>query len=160
MLCKVSFLGKQDVKSFNNRVTVVTLKGNLNTSFPIPSTVYNWAIKYLENSRIIFKYTNEYFTISTTGIAKCSDRDTYDSVLGERIAESRAKIALYRFMELLCKAMYVFYKNMIDGECDITITMSSKQPCLYNDYLKYGMLYDREKDHLKYLLDGQSNADN
>lgn len=152
---KVSFLGKHDVKSYNDKVTIVTLKGHLNMPIPIPNEVYNWVRKYLKNGKFtILNYSNKSCFISTTGIAKCSNKDIYDSVLGERIAESRAKIALYRFMELLCKKMYIFYKSMIDGESDIMITVSSKQPCLYNEYLKYGIICDREKQHLKDLMNG------
>ena len=160
MSCKVSFLGKQDVKSYNDKVTFVTIKGCLDIPVPIPIIVDNWIKDYLKNSKITFeyiKYTGGYI-IGTTGTSKCSDKDTYDLVMGERIAEARAKMALYRFMELLCKKMYIFYKNVLDGESDFIITVSSEKPCLYNVYLKYGMLYDREKEHLRDLINGQSNA--
>ena len=156
MLCKVSFLGKQDVKSYNDKVTFVTLEGCLNMPLPIPVAIGNWINKYLKNSKITFEYIKytDIYTIGTTGTSKCSDNDTYDSVLGERIAESRAKIALYRFMELLCKKMYVFYKGIIDGKSDIMLTVANEHDCLYNSCLKYGMLHDREKQHLKDLMKG------
>lgn len=155
MLCKVSFLGKQDVKSYNDKVTFVTLNGCLDIPVPIPTIVDNWIKDYLKNSKITFehiKYTGDKYIIGTTGTSKCSDKDNYDSILGERIAESRAKIALYRFMEMLCKKMYVFYKGIIDGKSDIMLTVANEHDCLYNSCLKYGMLHDREKQHLKDLM--------
>ena len=154
MLCKVSFLGKQDVKSYNDKVTFVTLNGYLDIPIPIPITVDNWIKDYLKNSKITFEYIKSTgdLIIGATGTSKCSNKDTYDLVLGERIAESRAKIALYRFMELLCKKLYVFYKGIIDGKSGIMLNVANEHDCLYNSCLKYGMLHDREKQHLKDLM--------
>ena len=142
------------VQRFNDdRVTVVTLKGVTQVpvflQYYIPRKVFEWT-NTLKNVDVEFVMSEMFITV--TGKSICSKEDKVDKILGERIAEARAKIALYRFMELLCKKMYIFYKGIIDGKSDIMLNVANEHDCLYNSYLKYGMLHDREKWHLKDLM--------
>lgn len=74
------------------------------------------------------------------GIAKCHPKDIFDATVGKRIAESRAKRALFKFL------YYAYNKcwPIIYAELRSIDRLSSK--CYY--------LADQETKHLNKLIDG------
>lgn len=77
---------------FNNKV----VKCELKCSMLIPY----YALMYLDHYKLDFDYTietaegneYEYIVFKVSAIAKCDPTDTFDEVVGKRIAESRATI--------------------------------------------------------------------
>ena len=155
---KVSFHGKEVKRVDNVKVIYVTLNGAADSKLYIPPEIFVWATEYSQN--IDYSEGVGHIYIKVTGKSVYSKEDKIDSLLGEEIAETRAKIYLYKFMRDFCSKVYFYYKKLIDGESDIVVTVSSKSDSLYNVYLEYDMLYNREKDHLRDLINRQSNIKN
>lgn len=155
---KVSFFDKK-VERFNGgKATVVTLKGDID--FPkqidcLPDSVYQWMRRYVGNSRSI-KYDGGF--IKAVGKAICSDSDNCDPVVGERIAEARAKVDLYRFMNLFCKKVFFYYYAVLHGYDDVTINVMNNSDSVFNAAMKYETLHERESRHLNTLLHEQPDG--
>lgn len=77
-----------------------------------------------------------------TGIAKCAPEDTFDRTVGYRIAESRAKIKLY-------KKAYKFSHKCSDYATENRFKFAE----IYNRNRRE---FVKERKHLNTLLDGQS----
>lgn len=150
---KVSF--KDDFKKverFNNKVTKVTLVGEIkdvHNELNIPQPIFNWMVDNIGS------FIN---TISMTGIAVRNDKDKDDPVLGERLAEARAKLKIYKFMRTFCHKMLEYYAQELYGiKTDNTITVKASEQESYDDsllkaYKKYDRLIDVENTHIKQLL--------
>lgn len=94
------------------------------------------------------------FHVRTVGKASCHENDSFDYILGERIAESRAKIKLYTFLYKLCYRFYEYYCNILFGTIVVDIGCDN---CLANDIKKYESLLNKEKKHLEQLLRGKED---
>lgn len=156
---KVSFTDKKIQRFHNSRVTVVTLNGEI--CFP-----YDWIGRYpckvINRIMELQRYSNistDGYDIEVQGKAVCSKEDTVDEVLGERIAEARAKMTLYKFMRDLCKEVYMYYREFLYGKNTITVEHNDKNDNLIKSVLKYDSLYTMEWHHLNSLLNGQSNSE-
>lgn len=77
------------------------------------------------------------YFFEVTGIAKCSAEDTFDETKGKRIAESRAKKAIYK------KAAFI-YKNYADKHIK-----EVKNYATLSDFCTH--LADKEKAHIDKL---------
>ena len=151
---KVSFTDDfKKVERFNNKVTKVTLKGTIKNAYAldglnIPQSFYEWMINSWGDTD----------TIEVSGIAIRSDKDKDDPVLGERLAEARAKLKIYKLMKTFCYKMLKYYALKLYGiKTNNTITVKASEQESYNDsllkaYKKYDRLIDVENTHIKQLL--------
>ena len=94
--------------------------------------------------------------LNVTGKATCSSEDGFDSKRGERIAESRAKIALYKFMTTLLNKIIMHYRKLIFGDMDIRIPELYKDG-IYKYYCKYSQYLETEWKHLNNLIHNQKD---
>ena len=152
---KVSF--KDDFKKverFNNKVTKVTLKGTIKNAWDlddltIPQSIYDWM---RDNN------CKDLDTLEVSGIAIRNNKDKDDPVLGERLAEARAKLKIYKFMRTFCHKMLKYYALKLYGiNTNNTITVRAIDQESYVDslqkaYKKYSRLVDVENTHIKQLL--------
>ena len=156
-MLKVSFKDNfKKVETFNGKATVVTLTGKtLCPDFMIdclPNKVWKW-IKYHPSVDVSKGFTgNEmYYILKVSGKSVCAEGDTFDAKTGERIAECRAKIKLYKFMHTLAVMLGYHYYNIIYGNTYIDIEDNIKEG-LYHVYTRYSELLQHEKRHLYELL--------
>jgi hypothetical protein len=77
-------------------------------------------------------------SFTVRGIAKCSPLDTFDEELGMKIAESRAKKAMFTKM---CKMLNKVLTIIMEDAKSVTSTIIGNQ-----------LAISREKEHLKELL--------
>ena len=159
MMLKVRFLEK-NVKRFNNgKITAIQLWGEIKWHYTGVDNhlFWPWMKNYIKHKRIII---TDGYLVTVEGKATCSDEDIIDEVFGERIAEARAKITLYKFMKNLCKQVYTYYRVLLYGHRPLGIRANKEnEDSLYQSYLKYNALADKEELHLKDLLYGQSNSE-
>lgn len=152
-MLKVSF--KKDcknVKTYNEKVTEVTLVGELKMSIPtqeIPFPIYEWMTLH-PSVDVVQSYDN--YRIELTGKSKRAEGDKFNPVIGERIAESRAKIRLYKFLTTLCTKLRKHYSQMLTGKADCFFYTAVDKHCIATSMLKYQQLLDKEGKHLEKLL--------
>lgn len=151
---KISFKNPDSkvVKTYNDgKVTIVTLNGVMSEKlceiyWNVPYEIRLWAIKH-PNVKIDGG-------ITVTGKAICSEQDENNPKIGERIAESRAKLSLYKFMRTLLKKIYEYkYKELFGN----FVLRSDEDTYLDKDtilgqFIKYSKLYEKEEIHLRTLL--------
>lgn len=154
---KVSFADDfKKVERFNNKVTKVTLKGTIKNAWAlddlnIPQPIYDWM---RDNN------CKDLDTLEVSGIAIRSDNDKDDPMLGERLAEARAKLKIYKFMKTFCHKMLKYYALKLYGiTTNNAITLRAIDQESYDDslqkaYEKYSKLVDVENNHIKQLLHG------
>ena len=155
---KVSFKDNfKKVQTFNNKVTIVTLIGLMD--YPaklwdvVPTEVTDWMWHH-PTVDVSWAKGGESFRLEFSGKAICSDSDDFNPVLGERIAESRAKIRLYKFMATLIDKLCAYYFSLIYGGGEVTeIFLDSKKHGIYQDYKRYTTLLKNEEQHLTKLLE-------
>ena len=153
---KVSFTDNfKKVERFNNKVTKVTLKGTIKDA---------WALDYLNIPQSIYDWMKDnnckdFDTLEISGIAVRSDNDKDNPVLGERLAEARAKLKIYKFMKTFCNKMLKYYKFKLYGTKanNEIIVKTDPEGLSCNDsllkaYMKYDRLVDVENTHIKQLL--------
>lgn len=157
---KVSFKDphSKKVQKFNDKVTVVTLTGFM--KFPknmldnMPLDVHHW-INSLHNPVIETNYTTHGIHIISKGIAKRADEDTDNPIGAERLAESRAKAAIYWFVFVLADKYIRYYNKIVTGDEEIYIEEGTKysEDSLYAIINRYNELYQRELIHIQDLLE-------
>lgn len=91
-----------------------------------------------------------------TGKTICKEGDTYNEHIGECIAETKAKIKLYRLIFLYIRELLGQYNLIIRGTKSIIPHTNTKKDCLTIDYYKYFLLWKEEKKHLKDLINNPS----
>ena len=156
-MMKVSF--KEDYKDvlvFQDKVTAVTLTGCMVVNLEhIPHHIWTWVLEH-PSIDISVTYNNgkENWILKSGGKAKLHEGDTFDAKTGERIAECRAKIRIYRFMQTLTGMLCGHYYGLVfgcHGEAARDL-YSFDGNRLYADYEKYSGLLDHERHHLVELL--------
>jgi hypothetical protein len=161
-MLKVSFKDNfKKVASFNNKATVVTLTGECITPLwfnNVPHKIWEW-VMWHPSVEISETYSNKNLVmiIEVSGKSVCADGDIFDDKIGERIAESRAKIKLYKFMHTLCKKLMYCYYGYIYGVPEgrgtyKTATLSDYHGGLQDACRKYAELWVKESRHLGELL--------
>nr|DAW35385.1 MAG TPA: hypothetical protein [Caudoviricetes sp.] len=137
----------------NNTVTKVTITGVIieNLGIYTPMMVENFIEKY---PGVKAYYSGGAYVITATGVSKKILGDAYNKVLGYRIAESRAKIKLYRFMLNLCKKYMKVVSPILFGTFDISFDYEYKVDSVPRDITKYQKLLDTEMKHLNNLIHG------
>lgn len=137
-------------------VTNCTLMGSV--SLPeffdyLPPHINMWISK-VDYVEIYEDVANHKMIIFSSGVAKCSPNDRYDTILGERIAESRAKYCIYKFFYNFTKKVISYYYELILGmPCEV----NCKDGTLASDNIKYEKLMRREEKHLEELINGKKN---
>ena len=159
-MLKVSF--KDDfkkVQTFNNKATVVNLTDTVNIPNElyaiIPYKLNEWAFHH-PSVEVVDSLVRGW-TLKTTGTSVCAEGDSFNPVTGERIAEARAKLKIYKFMCALCSELLYHYYTILYGNAEISkISESHSQPpkdCIYMTYKKYMNLVTKEVQHLDKLLE-------
>lgn len=157
-MLKVSFKDKEGcparkVEVFNDKATVVTLTGVIKAPewwWKIPKEIHKW----MTNHPSVEVYDNLLGNVIVKVIGKsiCSDEDEFNPVLGERIAEARAKKKLYGFMLTLTKKLICYYHNLLYGKFAVKVEGETADSCIYKEMEKYSVLYGAELEHLRNLL--------
>lgn len=162
MIFKVSFkeTPKQPSKAVTKvgLVTTVILKGivDLPEFFDhIPTEIMDW-IGHQKKVEIYEDMANHTMQIFSTGMAKCHEDDKYDSLLGERLAEARAKYVIYKFFYDLTSKLYNYYDRIMFGNQDVVC--SGTGSCIAQDIKKYKGLGIREAHHIGELLASKENG--
>ena len=159
-MLKVSFKDnykKSDV--FNNKVTEVTLTGSMEMPewwHHIPKDIADWVWDHPSVEFDGYFATNKGI-ITAKGKSKCREGEKFDAAVGERIAEARAKIRIYRFMYTLCAKLMSHYFKFLYGNRTIYLNSESHdeapKDCVRGAYKKYKNLLSREYFHLAKLLE-------
>lgn len=159
MMLKVSFINNfKKVETFNDKATVVTLTGKILCpnfmSDCLPRKVWEWINHHpsVEVSES-FMQSGLYYIIKVSGKSVCADDDTFDAKIGERIAECRTKIRIYKFMQTLTKMLCEYYHGLIfSNDVAINDTDVCSENCLLDANLRYTKLWQHERHHLTELL--------
>lgn len=152
------------VQRFNDgRVTVVTLKGVAELpvflQYFIPHQVFDWT-DTLKNVDVEFTMRRMFITV--TGKSICSKEDKVDKILGDRIAEARAKLHLYKFMMHFLGKVWSYFMEQLCGTATIKCIAHEKdvnKEHLSEAVNKYWRLYKDEQKHLNILLGHESNTE-
>ena len=140
-------------------VTLVMLKGTckLPDFFKyIPEDVSNW-ISQQKHVECYEDIVNNELIIYSEGVSKCHPEDKYESVFGERMAESRSKECIYKFLYGLCSRLYAYYDNIMFGYPGVVASGSNLS--LAYALTKYEKLWRHEKQHLVELLQKKVNGE-
>lgn len=100
----------------------------------IPDHILKW-IFYYEGVKAIC-YDKGIF-IASWAETVCSEKDTYDALTGSRIAESKAKAKIYRFIRNLADYMSNYFETLSNQYDEV--------------FLKYDHCVDHEESHLATL---------
>ena len=154
---KVSFKDDfMNVLTFQDKITVVTLKGTC--LMPdwwehIPQEINNWIWTHPSvDVHDCWSGGNLKLFIEATAKAKCASGDSFDPELGKRIAESRAKIRIYKFMFTLTKKLMNYYKTIFVGKRSMVDYCCIGAESIADANHKYYMLWETEDMHLEKLL--------
>lgn len=150
-MLKLSFSSKKlqakpiKTQVFNNTVTKVTFYGTLinGTGICMPAAIKEFIDTY---KGVDYICSGDDYIIVATGISERNKDDIYNSTIGYRIAESRAKIKLYKFMYNLSKKFLKVISPMVSGH--------SRYGGIPDDVIKYKEFLSKEKKHLSDLIHG------
>jgi len=159
---KVSFKETKDnlskIIEKKGKTTTVTLKGVVKLPAfweSLPKCIYKWLLVVSKIELYENLYDNT-LTIFAEGTAMCHEDDKYDSLLGERLAEARAKCKIYKFFFTLCDNLYEYYSTILFGSGGVVD--SGEGDCVAKDLKKYEDLYNREIKHIEDLLASKENG--
>ena len=161
MLFKVSF--KETPKNSSKLVTkignetTVMLRGtcDLPAFFKyIPEEIYDW-IAHQTHVEGYEDVANNQLIIYAKGVSKCHPEDKYNTVFGERMAESRAKEVIYKFFYDMCCKLEDYYQKILFGSDGIVNTTNQG---VVGAVIKYEKLWQHEKHHQVELLQNQING--
>ena len=151
---KVSFnKDSKKVETLKDRLTIVTLTGKMKKPkwwMERPSDIDSWIILH-ESVGFENVYNNNEALITVSGKSVCSEQDTFNAVLGERIAESRAKLKLYKFLRTLCRKIQRHYQDILYGDPEYRAKIYTSES-LHEAEVKYTNLIMKESEHLDILL--------
>jgi hypothetical protein len=157
MKLKVSFKDREGapskiVKTFaNGNATVVVLRGILEHPDICVMDKATW--KWIQRHSIVDDSGFMAFRICAKGKAKKSPLDELNPVLGERIAEARAKIKIYKFMSKLAKRICDNLEKMLVGDkCNDVYYVVPYKGGYKAEYNRYIQLLESEERHLNELL--------
>lgn len=134
-------------------VTTVTLRGTIK-AFDwniIPEEVLEWIAL---QPRIELYEEDGVTTIYSRASSQCHPKDHYNSILGERIAESRTKYRIYKFLFNLYTKLINYYSLILYGhitpEVDVTQgILADKNKCEH--------LYRQELTHIRKLIEDNNH---
>lgn len=155
-MLKISFKDDyKDVVVFQHKVTVVTLTGKLVMELEhIPHHIWTWALEHPSvDVSVTYHDGHECWILKANGKAKCHKDDTPNAKLGEKIAESRAKIRIYRFMHTLTLKLGEYYLNICGiDDVELVSDFVEDNSNILSACKKYMHLLDHERHHLTELL--------
>lgn len=162
-MLKISFKDKigspSKIVQREGDVTYVTLVGYTNIPFKLDNftavekvqKIYGVEIEWMHDNALHF-----FAKLKVTGKTKKSPNDKEDSLLGERIAESRAKLKLYKFALHLLKSAVQNASIFIWGDRISYVEKYTDDKYANGSagqsFLKYAKLIMVEEKHLKKLL--------
>lgn len=120
----------------------------------IPEDISDW-IGQQKHIELYEDIAANQLIIYSEGVAVCHPDDKFDSILGERLAESRAKEDIYKFFLRLTDKLTSYYNGILFG---VESKECTTKDCLIKDKINYGKFYYRELDHQKELLGNKSNG--
>ena len=134
-------------------ITKVILRGTI--ALPdfwkyMPEHIDNW-LKYYRHVDGYEDISRNRLTLFAKGVAKCNPDDHYDTVLGERLAEARAKYVIYKLLYDLTPKLSQYYMTILYGNKK---PVANQEPVegILKDVDKYKQLCLREKQHQLKLL--------
>lgn len=149
---KVTILDcKYEVK---NKTTKVVIKGRLNIPtdlYYIPFNILNWMQHF---SGVSYNQVTDVLTVSAKVV--CNKDDKFDALLGERLAESKAKSNLYLYMAVFCNKLLSYYCKLVIGNdvaYSIFLRENTSTKYLLGTYKRYHRLYIKELNHFDKLLE-------
>ena len=154
---KVSFKDPKykKVQKFNDRVTVVTLKGDMQIPIEVitstPKEVCDWMMNKI-NPKVQVYHWQGIISITATGKAVKSEDDKDNPVLAERIAECRAKIAIFGFIAQFTQKYLNYCKVLMVGKNGFIATRDVQKESIYGINERYCILWMKELKHLEKLL--------
>lgn len=134
MKTKVKVINEKYVVDSKNRIVVCILTCNV----PVDRINDNLGIYTYPWKKQLPK-VNGLATFRVKGIAKCNPDDTFDEVLGKRIAQSRAKEKSYGIAAIIWSSMARYLMN-ITNQC-----FNLSNNCIAE--------YTKEKEHIKKLTE-------
>lgn len=152
---KVSFREKSTPSKVvlkSGRVTTVTYRGTVKLPklwWYMPEEVRRWvnACTYVDMEESIAHNT---VVLYSRGVSKCRDGDKYDTLLGERVAEARAKMHIYWFFYQICGKLIDYYNHLVYG--DDQVVSFNRNGGLVGDMHRYQELYKKEQEYIEKLL--------
>lgn len=150
------------VERFNDRVTVVTLKGTLkvpeNWLLSLPKEVCTWLSSKKSNPKVQYNMLHDVIYITVKGKAIRRNEDKDNPVLAERIAECRARMIIYKFVySLLNKYIKYYVKTLFGKNADTPISMYL-ETSLTDIKIKYYDLWENEYVYLEKLVKESNNV--
>jgi hypothetical protein len=133
-------------------VTDVILKGVVELPHfwhLMPSDICEW-IAIQRKVEVYENAANNTLIIHSEGISKCRKEDKYSTLIGERLAEARAKYCIYKFFFDLCSKLYEYYSTILFGSEGIVAI--GEGGSLERAMKKYEGLCIRESHHIGELL--------
>ena len=116
----------------------------------IPEEIIEW-IRELENICLEEDFIDHTLTVYAEGVSRCRKGDKYNPVLGERLAEARAKMTVYKFMMNLTTRITNYYEELLYGNEEERAKEFTR--CgVAGSIDKYFALTIKEENHLKRLL--------
>ena len=158
---KVSFKDKPKDPSKavikEGKTTTVILKGVVNLPsffYDMPQIVLQWISDHTK-VELYENISNNTLTIYSTGVARCHEDDKFDAVLGERLAEARAKYIIYKFFYDLDTRLCKYYGTVLHGSFP---DLQLEDKGLMSDRHKYEALCIKESRHIGQLLADKQNG--
>lgn len=133
------------------KVTTVMLRGILEVPdfwYLMPYSIRAWIAG---QSLVKLSLYDGSLLVHSSGISKCREGDKYNSLLGERLAEARAKLNIYKFMAALCDKLIAYYTELLFGKT-VLLTKSEKLEGIAKARDKYHRLCIHEEEHIENLL--------
>lgn len=122
----------------------------------IPEEISKW----IENQSKVEVYEDivgNQLIIYAKGLSRCHPEDKYDTILGERMAESRAKEIIYTFFFNLSRKLYDYYDRIMFGFPGVVGEGNNNS--LAQDVTKYEKFIHQEKRHQVELLQNKIHGE-
>lgn len=147
-------------RRFNDKATVVTITGSLPMFLgdsvikwhALPNDVDKW-IASLANIEISEDWASCHLILKVQGKAVKADEDKDNPSLAEKIAESRAKLKLFKFLDKFIEKLMKAYQKQLYGDSRLMAYSVPDPNCLYASKCKYARAVSKEKWHLQKLLE-------
>lgn len=151
---KVSFdnYSKAIIKYGN--ITIYSIMGEVELPGELITSDILTKMRASMNVNIIRTYSPSRYRLYCTGSTKLHSNDKYDPILGERIAESKCKINLYKYMYNLLYCIRKKFEDILYGGD----TIFHSNGGLHGAVQKYYDLQFKEEQHLNKLLEGVENG--
>lgn len=144
--------------SYCNVMATLTFSNFVHSIMSFPSFRRKYKDCVLQDTPVIkvigynYRTGDGAYTILSIGKAVKLPEDINNEKIAYRIAESRARHQLYTYVAEMCKGVFMFTREQIYGELAVNTVPGSGNGGLYDDWLKYEHLAEREMQHIESLL--------